>query len=144
MLITHTDLRQADTPLDETSPLRAGALSRVLVVEDNALVALDLEDMLLAQGAGHVAVATTLEAADSELGQPVTLAILDFTLGTDTTEALAGELERRGIPFLFVTGYSDAATLPVALRTRPMLVKPFDPSTLRAAIDDVIDCNRSA
>jgi DNA-binding NtrC family response regulator len=120
-----------------------GGLANVLVLEDNAILAIDLEDMLRDLGAKNVRVATTIEAARGHIDTGLTLGLLDFTLGDNVTaEPLAHELEARGIPFLFVTGYCDSQTLPQALRSHPLLAKPFTPDDLQGAIQDVVDTDR--
>jgi DNA-binding response OmpR family regulator len=110
---------------------------RVLVVEDEALVAMMVEDELLAAGA-EVSVAATLaaalrlaEAAAQEGGPDA--AVLDIDLGGESVLPLADALAGRGVPFLFATGYGEDCG-----RGRhgaaPMLHKPFEPQDLVTAL----------
>ena len=98
---------------------------RVLVVEDEALVAMLLEDMLedlgctLAASASNVTDAVGL-AQTAELD----VAILDVNLGGQSSAAVAEALTARGKPFIFATGYGEAG-VPDAFRGRPALQKPF-------------------
>lgn len=101
------------------------AAKRVLVVEDEALIALLLEDML--QDLGHAVVGPALRleeglrlAASAEFD----LAVLDVNLGGQPSTPIARALEARGIPFLFATGYGAEGLLP-EYRRSGLLRKPF-------------------
>lgn len=101
---------------------------RVLVVEDELMVALLVEDMLIRAGCIVVGpfarVAEALAAASTEA---IDVALLDIHLAGEKVFPVAHALERRVIPFLFVTGYGQSA-LP---RDRPdweACAKPFQPN----------------
>src|SRR5512138_760171 len=79
---------------------------RVLVVEDEVLVALDLEAILSDAGADVELCRTTQSALERLTSAPITVAILDVRLGTDTVTPVASRLAERGIPFVFYTGQS--------------------------------------
>jgi DNA-binding response OmpR family regulator len=96
----------------------------ILVVEDEMLVAMMLEGMLTDIGyrvilAGRVTKATGLAATEA-----IDCAILDVNVDGETSYPVATELRRRGIPFLFSTGYS-AAALRADYRGSPVLSKPY-------------------
>jgi len=98
---------------------------RVLVVEDEYLVALLVEDMLSDAGCIVIGpfsrVRDALAAADTEV---VDIAVLDVNVAGEMVFPVAHLLEKKGTPFLFVTGYGQAA-LP---RDKPGWVackKPF-------------------
>ena len=99
--------------------------AKILVVEDEFLVATLIEDML--QSAGCVVsgpiprVAEALEAVEHGTYDA---AILDINLAGVRIDPVADALARRDIPFIFVTGYS-AGALPAAHAARPRLCKPF-------------------
>ncbi|MCC5831143.1 MAG: response regulator [Phycisphaeraceae bacterium] len=57
-------------------------------------------------------------------------AILDVRLGERTAAPIADALDERGIPFIFLTGYSDLDELPQRLRQHPCLAKPVPPQVL--------------
>ena len=107
---------------------------RVLIVEDEMLVAIHIEDMLLDLGhevtaiAGRLAGALTL-AADAELDA----AILDVNLAGEQSFPVADILARRGIPFLFATGYG-LQGVEERFRSRTVLQKPFRSGELGAAL----------
>ena len=100
---------------------------RVLVVEDETLVAMLLEDMIADLGgvlAGSASrVARALEIINDGSTQ-IELAVLDVNLGGEEAFPIAAALAERGIPFAFSTGYGSAG-LPEEWRSRPMLQKPF-------------------
>ena len=107
---------------------------KVFVVEDEALVAMMIEDILLDLGCTVVASAVRLhQAQDIAETIEVDFAVLDVNLAGQTVFPVAEILERRGIPFLFSTGYG-ARGLPPALADRPVLNKPYSSSQLQQAI----------
>ena len=107
---------------------------RVLVVEDEALVAMLVEDALLDAGAEVVGpVATVAEALLLLKGQLPEAAVLDLNLAGETSTPVADELARRGVPFVVATGYG-ADGLPPGHANVPVLAKPYDPADLTAAL----------
>ncbi len=80
---------------------------RVLVVEDEAMLAFMLEDLLAEMGCVVSHVAGRLQEGLSIAREAeIDFALLDVNLGdADRSFAIADELDRRGIPFAFVTGY---------------------------------------
>jgi CheY-like chemotaxis protein len=101
--------------------------SRVLIVEDEALVAMLLEDMLIDAG---YAVSATVSAIPQALefvadaAADFDVAILDVNLRGKPIFPVAEALTIAGKPFVFATGYG-AGSLPEAWRDRPTLQKPF-------------------
>ncbi|MFC7398923.1 response regulator [Chelatococcus sp. GCM10030263] len=112
---------------------------RVLLVEDEAAVALLLEDMLEELGCEVAAsVARLSKGFDAvEKGQ-FHLAVLDVNVNGEQVFPLARLLSERGIPFVFSTGYG-AAALPADLANRPVVPKPFSISDLRRSIAAAFD-----
>jgi CheY-like chemotaxis protein len=107
---------------------------KVLVVEDEFLVASLLEDML--QSAGCVVkgpVARVPEALDTIEKERCDAAVLDVNLGGERIDPVAHALADRNIPFVFVTGYGHAA-LPAEYAERPRLRKPFRMADLFATL----------
>ena len=103
---------------------------RVLIVEDEFLLAMSLEDDLVAAGCAPVgpfsSLASAIEAARRE---QFDLAILDVNLNGEPIYPLADELLSRRKPFVLVTGYG-AANLPERFRDLPRLPKPYDLANL--------------
>lgn len=116
----------------------AGA--RLLIVEDETLVALMVEDMLSDLGCVVVDVAGTLSQGLSLVSDPdlaLDGAILDVNLGGEKVYPVAEALAARGIPFIFATGYGIAGIAETYAHV-PALAKPYDAQllerTLAAAI----------
>jgi DNA-binding response OmpR family regulator len=107
---------------------------RVLVVEDSLLVADAIADMLQSFGcevvgpAAHVKPALTMVRAEHLDG-----AVLDVNLGGEHCFPIAAELQERGIPFIFLTGYASGTVVPPQFRDTPRIDKPFYGRTLVAA-----------
>ena len=113
-----------------------GALGgrRVLVVEDDFLLAEDLRFELEAEGAEVLGPAPSVPRALAILSQapPPDAAVLDMNLGGQMVSPVADALLDRGVRFVFVTGYS-RSVLPAAYGRIACLPKPLDlPLLLRA------------
>ncbi len=108
---------------------------RVMVVEDEALVAMLVEDALLDAGAEVVGPAATVADALAlmRLRMPEA-AVLDLNLAGETSTPVADELAKHGIPFVVATGYG-ADGLPPGHTNAPVLAKPYDPADLTAALE---------
>jgi CheY-like chemotaxis protein len=112
----------------------AQAMPRVLVVEDEYLIRMLLEDMLsefgyeLAAAVGDIAEASAI-AANGDFS----VAILDVNLDGVEIYPVADILARRGLPFLFVTGYGESS-LAENYRDRPTLQKPFLAEQLKSVL----------
>lgn len=107
---------------------------RVLVVEDESMIAMLVEDFLEELGCVVVGSASRLEDALAKAHAPdVDIALLDVNLAGQVSYPVAETLRARGIPFVFATGYGSAA-LPAALQGAPVLPKPFTQSQLAEAL----------
>ena len=107
----------------------------VLVVEDQLLIALDLEALLLEQGAAAVQLCgSTEDALRSIKLECPDLAILDVNLGSTTSFPVAFELQRLGVSFIFATGYGREVEWPPELASVPLVVKPYRAETIRDAL----------
>ena len=113
----------------------------VLLVEDSTIIALDLEDLLRHAGAADVLVATNLAAGREILAHVApNVALLDVNLGQENSLPLADELQDRGIPYLFLTGYGDDTSLSERHRAVPRLTKPIDRQLLMEALENLLRC----
>jgi DNA-binding NtrC family response regulator len=100
---------------------------RVLIVEDEMLVAMELEGLLADQGCGVVGPAPTVDRALALLDRErPDAAILDLNLDGQTAIPVAAALNARGIPFLLATGYGEAQSLGPELTHAPRVDKPVD------------------
>ncbi len=105
---------------------------RVLVVEDDYVIAMDLAGALSDLGAEVLGPAPSVEEALQiirEQGDALDAAILDINLGAECAYPVADVLRERQLPFVFATGY-DAWTLPEAYRDAPRCEKPVDPAEI--------------
>ena len=110
---------------------------RVLLVEDQMIVAMQIEDMLQAAGCKVVGPVGTLQAAVAMAREePLDAAVLDVNLDGDKVFPAAEELHSRGIPFILATGYGEQA-LPDQWRHRPRLSKPFRREQLEQLLSSV-------
>lgn len=112
---------------------------RVLVVEDEAIVAMFIEDTLEELGHRAVAVAGRMDKAAELAGSvEADIAILDVNLNGEQTYPLAEILSKRGIAFIFATGYG-RGSLNERWRDAPMVQKPFQARDLAAAITTALN-----
>lgn len=112
----------------------------ILLVEDEYLIAADIETTLMRQGATIVGLAPTVADALIVIDQAERLdcAVLDVNLGGETSFPVADALIIRNVPVLFVTGY-DSLMLPGAFASIPRLNKPFNPNILVSTISAIIE-----
>jgi PAS domain S-box-containing protein len=123
------------TPTDGASGQRA----TVMVVEDEALVAIMMADLLVGLGYGVVgpiaSVAQSLRPAEEA---EIDAALLDVTLGHERIYPVAEILTRRGVPYAFLTGYGREGIDP-RFAGVPVLQKPVDEAALAAFLAQAID-----
>lgn len=116
------------------------SLTSALVVEDNMVLSMEMESMLHGIGcrdvysAGHVR-----EALDLVKDRVYSIAVLDINLAGEDSFQVAEALMHRNVPFLFVTGYGQIATIPPNLEHITRLSKPVDQHDLNAAILQLLD-----
>lgn len=121
-----------DGPKAVSPPNRS---ARVMLVEDQMLIAMDVETMLHELGFDNVATASSVaEALDLIGSYAPEVAVLDVNLGDTNSVAIAEELMRRKLPFVFATGYTDSAFIPFEMKGVPMVRKPYEPRELSQAL----------
>jgi CheY-like chemotaxis protein len=112
--------------------------ARVLVVEDEPLLRLNLEDMLTELGciiaASEGTVAKGLKVAQSE---QIEIAVLDINLGGIRIDPVCHTLTARSIPFILTTGYDEDGLVEQGLAS-VVLEKPFSQEDLQAALMAVL------
>ncbi len=114
--------------------------TKVLLVEDNMIIALDNEDMLRAAGFSDVVLAKDVENGlrairDHDFG----FALLDINLGRENSIPIAEKLRELDIPFIFASGYDDASLLDEAFSDVPVVIKPFSKEKLVEVINLEMD-----
>ncbi|QGY01563.1 response regulator [Methylobacterium mesophilicum SR1.6/6] len=120
-------------------PARPLAGHRILVVEDEYLIAMDVKRWLMAAGATVVGpVPSVDQALDLIEDDGLTAAVLDVNLGSgNTVYPVASELRASGVPYLFATGdvkLSDEDDY----RGRPRLTKPYLEAELVRAVTELV------
>ena len=110
----------------------------MLLVEDQMLIAMDVEMMLNDAGIDNVVTAPSAAEALRRL-QDFTpdVAVLDVNLGAGTSAPVAQELQRLGVPFLFATGYGDRSMIPAGCEGVPVLPKPYESEPLMKALREI-------
>jgi DNA-binding response OmpR family regulator len=104
---------------------------RILVVEDDFLIAMDLKEAIERLGGTVIGPIGRLEVAlEFARREAFDAAILDVKLDGDVTFPLAEELMTRGVPIALATGY-DLASLPEKFQQLPHLRKPFQDTEVR-------------
>lgn len=112
---------------------------RVLVVEDESIVAMMMEMFLEELGCEVVQVASRLADA-SEIAKVVTIdvATLDINLAGQLSYPVAAILRARAIPFVFATGYG-LGDLPAEMQAVPVLAKPFTQEQLASVLSAAVN-----
>lgn len=111
----------------------------VLIVEDNMLLALEMENTVRSLGFTHVDTAPRVKHAMKLLGQnDYVLGILDINLKQENSFIVAEQLLDRNIPFLFTTGYDSKFAVPDHLAKVTRLKKPIDQDELNACIQTLL------
>jgi DNA-binding response OmpR family regulator len=111
---------------------------RVLIVEDEVLIAALLEDMLAELGHESIGPAGTVETALAMIaGFELGAAVVDLNLKGVRAYPVANVLRQRGIPFIFTTGYA-SEELPKEWQDIRALQKPFSAPQLGSALKAII------
>jgi len=121
--------------------MRSVAGARLLLVEDELLVLLDLEDRLGEIGCRIAGKASNFSAA---MGLATSLdidaALIDLDLAGQPSYPVADVLRKRGIPFLFSTGFHGEAVSD-RYADCPLLIKPFETRDLEMALARLLECH---
>ncbi len=113
-------------------------MPRILVVDDEPLIAMMLTDWLAEQGVETAGPAHTVAQALSVIDAiKIDAAVLDISLGDDDCYAVADMLASRGIPFAFATGHS-SDSLAERFKGVATVTKPFDFEVVRQAISRLL------
>ena len=112
---------------------------KVLVVEDEMMIAMLIEDMLDEFGCKLVGPATNVPRALELIGkESIEVAVLDLNLDGQDTYAIADALQRKNVPFIFATGYGSTG-LRQEYGNRPVLQKPFQARDLETALTEALN-----
>jgi CheY-like chemotaxis protein len=120
-------------------PLLAGL--RILILEDEYLIAMDVEQLCRDHGAGDVVIAADLsDLADEEVGASFDAAIIDLLLNGNSTLEFASRLRDKQVPFVFASGYSEPAEIQDSFPGVMLVGKPYSGADLIEAL--AIACGR--
>ena len=109
----------------------------VFLIEDEALIRMMIVEMLEELGHRVVAEAGSVEAAGPlARSSAFDLGVFDINVGGFNISPIAQIVDRRGLPFIFVSGYGSAGK-PALFRHKPVLQKPFLASTFDEMIDAI-------
>lgn len=112
---------------------------RLLLVEDEFVLALGISDVLVDAGADVLGPVGAVDDALKLVEQipEIDVAVLDVNLAGETIYPVADALRARAVPFLFASA-NDRAQLPARFADVPLCRKPFDASALREALDALL------
>lgn len=116
--------------------LRAGAAARVLIIEDEPIIALDIQDLVERCGHSVVGIAATeTEAVQIARAERPSLVLADINLGAggDGATAVSRILRDVTAPVIFVTAFPERLLTGEAVEPAFVITKPFDPTTLAVA-----------
>ena len=109
----------------------------VLLVEDEMCLAMMLQDLLEDAGYRVLKAARVVASLNLATAEDIDAAILDVNVAGTEVFPVADELRRRGVPFMFASGYGERG-VPGEFRDYPMLQKPYDPVALGAMLESVL------
>ncbi len=120
------------------------AAQRILIIEDEPMIALDLKLALAEAGADVVGVASTIDEARKLAEIPnITGAVVDLRLHGQSVRGVAQRLTDRAVPFLFYSGHDDAPTARSWPKV-PLLTKPQEPSAILRMLAEIITARTDA
>lgn len=113
---------------------------RILIVEDNYLMAQELGDFLRRCGYAVAGATPSVEGGLALIAErPVEGAVLDIDLAGEPSYPVCHALAARGLPFLFLSAYGRPhALIPPEFRTAPHITKPFEPTQFEAALRGLV------
>ncbi len=105
---------------------------RILVAEDESLIAMQLEDVLQELGFEVVGPVSTVQDVSARIDDhELKGALLDVNLRGEAVLSVLPRLQERGLPFIITSGYDAGSLFPPEFRNVPRVVKPFDEEELK-------------
>ena len=112
---------------------------RILVVEDDALIAMELEERLADLGYAVIGPAHSIADAEAAIAnERPDAALLDANLAGQSSVGLGAALAEQGVPVIFCTGYDEIKNKPASLASAPILTKPVSDADLSAALKKIV------
>ena len=139
-MLVSQELPQPTSPRLVSEQSSGLASKRILVVEDDVLIRLDIVSELRNAGCIVIGPASRLEAAMTLAeGRDLDAAVLDVFLEGAYAWPLAGVLKVKGVPFIFQTGFGQFLDIPPAFASVRRLEKPLKPGTLRLELTAILE-----
>lgn len=108
---------------------------RILVLEDEFLIAMDVEQICRDDGAADVVIARSVADAEAAAASSTfDAAILDLLLGGVSTLPFAATLRQRGVPFVFASGYTDLEEISASFPGVRIVGKPYGGNDILSAL----------
>jgi len=112
---------------------------KILIVEDDTLIAMELEERLGELGYVVLGPVGTLDAAEKLIAaQRPDAALLDANLDGVSSVPLGVKLAGLGVPFAFCTGYDAIKNAPAEVASAPVLTKPISDADLKAGLKTLL------
>jgi DNA-binding response OmpR family regulator len=109
----------------------------ILIAEDNPFIALDLQDMFEEAGFSVLGPVAGVEEGHKLLSlYDPDIAMLDYNLGKETSIPLACRLQRKGIPFMFLSGFVEKIALGPKFQKLEIILKPINSEALVKRVQD--------
>lgn len=138
-------LRQVAISAKDTRPAMAQMEhlpNRVLVVEDNVLVAMTTQALFEEIGVREVEIVSNVNSALAIIeNKPPDFALLDVNLGDENSFPVADKLRELGVPMVFASGYGDNVIFPDDHADTPRITKPFDLDAITALFPNGSDAS---
>ncbi|WOI53375.1 HWE histidine kinase domain-containing protein [Parvularcula sp. LCG005] len=127
VLPLNEQVSELNVTVTQPEDVKHSDIPQVLIVEDEAIIAMDIEQMVADAGYGIYDVCGSLEEGLAAVarGRP-DLAVLDANLAGKPSIEIAIKLAEMGVPLLFSTGYDRILNLPFDLKDTPILSKPVN------------------
>ena len=108
---------------------------RVLIIEDDPFIAMDLEDTLVEAGYEVCGLAGSVDEGLSSLRrQRPSVATLDYHLGRETSDAIADALDAERIPYIYISGNAHE----LGDKRAPVITKPVAPTTVVRTLESLV------
>jgi DNA-binding response OmpR family regulator len=115
------------------------ALRKILIVEDDALIAMELGERLAEMGYAVIGPAHTISEAEALIASDTPdAALLDANVAGQSSVGVGVVLAERGVPVAFCTGYDAVKNLPPSLEKALVLTKPLTDEDLRVGIEKLL------
>lgn len=134
--IAPRQLSPVEQSATDTTALLSG--KRVLIVEDDPIIGLDISEILLAAGARPIGPCRNVASALKAIGDLPDAALLDINLGSETSESVALRLAEMAIPFITLSGQLDTGGLDDQYANAPRISKPFGETELLLCLTKIL------